>query len=395
VYLVDRTIPMLPERLSNHLCSLVPHEDRLTFGAVFEITDKGKVKSEWFGRTIIHSDHRFSYEDAQAVIDAGIGAHAQELIMLNTIAHALRKERFAQGSVGFETDEVKFRLDENFKPIAVYRKTRFDAHKLIEDFMLLANRRVARYVAKMRKKPQELPFVYRIHATPSQEKLTALKNFVATFGYKLDTEDESKVSQSLNKLVTDSVGKPEENLIQTIAIRSMPKAVYTTHNVGHYGLGFEYYTHFTSPIRRYPDVLVHRLLARYLESPVTADADALEAMCKHSSEREKRAADAERASVKFKQVEFLEGMLGQTADGIVSGVTDWGIYVELLDNKCEGMVPLRELRDDHYELDEKNYQLIGRRSRKTIRLGDKVRVQVKKTNLVKRIADFKMVEKLS
>jgi ribonuclease R len=396
VYLVDRTIPMLPEHLSNNLCSLVPNQDRLVFSAVFVFSPDGMPVSEWFGRGVIHSDRRFAYDEVQQILDQGFGEHVHELTTLNRIAHALRKERFANGSIGFETDEIKFQLDANFKPIGVYKKVRKDAHKLIEDFMLLANRQVARFVAKARKKP-EVPMVYRVHDIPSAEKLATLKTFVGTFGYRLNT-DRDKVSSSLNKLVVEATGKPEEGLIQTVAIRSMPKAIYTTHNMGHYGLGFEYYTHFTSPIRRYPDVLSHRILQLVLDGqlndPLLTDPDALEALCKHCSDREKRAAEAERASIKFKQVEFLEGLLGTEHEGIISGVTEWGMYVELEANKCEGMVPLRELHDDHYELDPATYTLRGRKRGRTFRLGDRVRVKVHKTNLVRRTADFRLISKL-
>ncbi len=396
VYLVDRTIPMLPEHLSNNLCSLVPNQDRLVFSAVFVLTPEGKAVSEWFGRGVIHSDRRFSYEEVQQILDQGFGEHIHELSTLNRIAHVLRRERFAEGSIGFETDEVKFQLDENFKPVAVHKKVRKDSHKLIEDFMLLANRRVARYVAKARRKP-EVPMVYRIHDVPSAEKLENLRKFAGTFGYRLDT-DRNKVSKSLNKLVMEAVGKPEENLIQTVAIRSMPKAIYTTHNMGHYGLGFEYYTHFTSPIRRYPDVLSHRILQRVIDGlpddPTLSDPEALEALCKHASDREKRAAEAERASIKYKQVEFLTGLIGTEHDGVISGVTEWGMYVELDTNKCEGLVPLRDITDDHYELDEATYTLRGRKRGRTFRLGDRVRVKVHRTNLLRRTADFRLIGKL-
>ncbi len=396
VYLVDRTIPMLPERLSNDLCSLVPNQDRLVFSAVFVMTPDGKQVSEWFGRGVIHSDRRFTYEEVQQILDQGFGEHVHELTTLNRIAHVLRRERFAEGSIGFETDEVKFQLDENFKPIAVYKKVRKDAHKLVEDFMLLANRRVARHVAKARKKP-EVPMVYRIHDVPNGEKLEKLRKFVGTFGYRLDI-DRNKVSKSLNKLVVEAVGKPEEALIQTVAIRSMPKAIYTIHNMGHYGLGFDYYTHFTSPIRRYPDVLVHRILQRVLDGvpddEVLGDEETLETLCKHSSDREKRAAEAERASIKYKQVEFLTGLIGTEHDGVISGVTDWGMYVELDTNKCEGLIPQREMHDDHYELDEATYTLRGRKRGRTFRLGDRVRVKVHKTNLLRRTADFRFITKL-
>ncbi len=393
VYLVDRTVPMLPERLSNDLCSLRPNEDRLCFAAVFKIDAEGNIIEEWFGRTAIHSNRRFTYEEVQEILEGAPGDYAEELLHLNQLAYILRKERFAQGSINFETEEVKFKLDENFKPVSVFKKVRKDAHKLVEDFMLLANRRVASYVAHFSKKPQ-VPYPYRIHDVPQPEKLEQLRGFVGSFGYKIETTDKKKIAKSINRLVTDVDGKPEQNLIQSVAIRAMPKAIYTTFNVGHYGLGFEYYAHFTSPIRRYPDVLAHRILQQVLDGKVLVDADELEELCAHCSERERRAAEAERASIKYKQVEFLSALIGQEFDGIISGVTDWGIYVELNDNKCEGMLSLRDMTDDHYELDERNYLLRGKRRGRTFRLGDKLRVEVKKTNLVKRIADFKLIEKL-
>lgn len=396
VYLVDRTIPMLPERLSNHLCSLVPLADRLVFSAIFELDLEGRVHAEWFGRSVIHSDHRFTYEEAQQRIESRQGSFAQELGILNQIAYALREERFAKGSIGFETDEVKFKLDADFKPIAVYKKQRFDAHKLIEDFMLLANRRVAQFVAGQKKTPPKVPFVYRIHDVPNREKLGILKNFVATLGYTIQVDDREKVSQNLNRLVLDAMGKPEEQVIQVMAVRSMPKAIYTTKNVGHYGLGFAFYCHFTSPIRRYPDVLAHRILARVLEGQLNAgmEPERLEELCIHCSEREKKAAEAERASIRYKQIEFLQTLLGQTLTGMISGVTEWGVYVELDENKCEGMVPVREMRNDQFYFDEQTMRLIGRRTGLSYRIGDRVRVKVAHTNLMKRQADFELIEKL-
>lgn len=397
VYLVDRTIPMLPERLSNHLCSLVPNQDRLVFSAVFELDLQGNIHQEWFGRSVIHSQRRFTYEEAQQRLESGEGEFAEELRLLNTIAYALRDDRFAKGSIGFETDEVKFKLDENFKPVAVMRKVRKDAHKLIEDFMLLANRRVAYFVATRKKKPPKIPFVYRIHDVPNREKLSVLKNFVATLGYKIDIDDREKVSQNLNKLVLDSVGKPEEQVIQTMTVRSMPKAIYTTKNVGHYGLGFQYYSHFTSPIRRYPDVLAHRILARILSGNLQAGIppEQLEDLCIHCSDKEKRAAEAERASIRYKQVEFLQGLIGEILTGMVSGVTEWGIFVELDGNKCEGMVPVREMHDDHYFFDQRTLRLVGRRTGRYYRIGDAVRIKVVHANLVKRQADFELIEKIN
>lgn len=394
VYLVDRTVPMLPETLSNDLCSLVPHQDRLTYAAVFVMDKEANVLEEWFGRTVIHSDRRFSYEQAQLALETGEGEHARELNILNELAHQLRKERFAGGSIDFDSEEVKFRLDEDGAPIDVYRKERKDAHRLIEDFMLLANRRVAAFVAQS--KPP-LPFVYRIHAVPERERLEQLQAFVGQFGYEIevDMEDRERISRSINKLVVDVMGRPEQTIVQSVAIRSMPKAIYTTKNIGHYGLGFRFYTHFTSPIRRYPDLLVHRQLDRILKKKATeTSVEDLELMCRHCSDRERTAADAERASVKYKQVEYLAMHKNQNLDGIISGLTDWGIYVEIDDMKCEGMIPLRDLRDDMYMIDQHKFKLTGKRTGKTFKLGQRLRVRVKKTNIIKRIIDFELVERL-
>lgn len=387
VYLVDRTVPMLPEILSNDLCSLRPNEDKLVFSAVFEFDAAHKVKSKWFGKAIIHSDKRFAYEEVQEILDAKSGLYAEELTHLNTIAYALRKERFAQGSINFETDEVKFKLDEAGKPLEVILKIRKDAHKLIEDFMLLANKEVATWVNGLNKK-EPYPFVYRIHDLPDQEKLNALQMFVAQFGHKLEVDTPQKAIKSLNKLILDVEGKPEQNVVQNIAIRSMAKAIYTTKNIGHYGLGFKFYSHFTSPIRRYPDVLAHRLMEQYLAGNFKADLAELEKMCRHSSDMEKKAAEAERASVKYKQAEYLTRFIGSEFDGIISGVTNWGLYVELKDNKCEGMLRLASLTDDMYDLDERNYRIVGRRSGKIFRLGDEIRVRISKTDILKRSIDF-------
>jgi len=387
VYLVDRTVPMLPERLSNGLCSLRPNEDKLTFAAIFEMDEKGKVLKEWFGRTIIHSDHRFSYEQAQEVIESGTGKFADELKILNTLHHILRKERFKKGAVNFETTEVKFKLDEKGKPLAVVPKVRKDAHKLIEEFMLLANRAVATFVFKMKKGEDKNTFVYRTHDLPNEEKLADFAQFAKQFGHQLQFES-SVVSKSLNKLMDEIEGKPEQNVLQSLAVRAMAKAKYTTEAKGHFGLAFDHYTHFTSPIRRYPDMMVHRLLQHYLDNGKSVNRKDFEEKCIHSSEREKRAADAERASIKYKQVEFMSMAENKVFDGIITGVTDFGIFVEIVETKCEGMARLADMKDDFYEFDEKNYRVIGRRRKNIYRLGDKVKVRIKKTDIDRRMIDL-------
>lgn len=387
VYLVDRTVPMLPERLSNALCSLRPKEDKLTFAAVFEIDDKAKIHKEWFGRTIIHSDHRFTYEQAQEVIESGTGTFAKELEILNRLHHILRKERFKKGAVNFETTEVKFKLDEKGKPLAVVPKVRKDAHKLIEEFMLLANRAVATYVFKMKKGEEKNTFVYRTHDLPNEEKLADFAQFAKQFGHQMQIESAS-VSRSLNKLMDEIEGKPEQNVLQSLAVRSMAKAKYTTDAKGHFGLAFDHYTHFTSPIRRYPDMMVHRLLQHYLDGGKSVSRTDYEDKCVHSSEREKRAADAERASIKYKQVEFMSLAENKVYDGIITGVTDFGVFVEIVETKCEGMVRMADMKDDFYEFDEKNYRVIGRRRKKIYRLGDEVKVRIKKTDVDRRMIDL-------
>lgn len=394
VYLVDRTIPMLPERLSNGLCSLRPNEDKLTFAAIFEMDEKGKVLKEWFGRTIIHSDHRFSYEQAQEVIESGAGKFADELKILNTLHHILRKERFKKGAVNFETTEVKFKLDEKGKPLAVVPKVRKDAHKLIEEFMLLANRSVATFVFKMKKGEEKNTFVYRTHDLPNEEKLADFATFAKQFGHQLQFQS-SEVSKSLNKLMDEIEGKPEQNVLQSLAVRAMAKAKYTTEAKGHFGLAFEHYTHFTSPIRRYPDMMVHRLLQHYLDNGKSVNRKEFEEKCIHSSEREKRAADAERASIKYKQVEFMSMAENKVFDGIITGVTDFGIFVEIVETKCEGMARLADMKDDFYEFDEKNYRVIGRRRKNIYRLGDKVKVRIKKTDIDRRMIDLTFEETFS
>jgi ribonuclease R len=387
VYLVDRTIPMLPERLSNELCSLRPNEDKLTFAAVFEMDDKGKIKKEWFGRTIIHSDRRFSYEEAQTILEEGKGDYAEELTILNTLAKKLRKERFNKGAVNFETTEVKFKLDEKGKPLAVIPKVRKDAHKLIEEFMLLANKQVATFVYNYKKLKEKNTFVYRIHDFPDPEKVKDFSVFAKQFGHKMNI-DENSISKSLNQLMEEIEGKPEQNILEQLAIRTMAKAKYSTETKGHFGLAFEHYTHFTSPIRRYPDMMVHRLLQHYLDEGSALSNTEYEDKCIHTSEREKRAADAERASIKYKQVEFMTYAENKIYTGLISGVTEWGIFVEIVETKCEGMVRLADLTDDFYEFDEKKYRVVGRKKKKMYTLGDRVKVKVKKTDIDKRIIDL-------
>ncbi|HYI76267.1 MAG TPA: ribonuclease R [Chryseolinea sp.] len=387
VYLVDRTVPMLPERLSNELCSLRPREDKLTFAAVFEMDEKGKIKKEWFGRTIIHSNVRFSYEEAQAILESGQGVLAEELRILNDIAKKLRKERFNKGAVNFETTEVKFKLDEKGKPLAVIPKVRKDAHKLIEEFMLLANKQVATFVYNYKKAKEKNTFVYRIHDFPDPEKVKDFSIFARQFGHKMNI-DENSISSSLNKLMSEIEGKPEQNILEQLAIRTMAKAKYSTDVKGHFGLAFNHYTHFTSPIRRYPDMMVHRMLQHYLDEGKHLNKNEYEEKCEHSSEREKRAADAERASIKYKQVEFMASAEKKVYEGLISGITEWGIYVEIIETKCEGMIRLSDMTDDFYEFDEKNYRLVGRKKRKVYTLGDKINVLVKKTDIDKRLIDL-------
>ncbi|RZK62393.1 MAG: ribonuclease R, partial [Pedobacter sp.] len=359
VYLVDRVIPMLPERLSNGVCSLRPNEDKLCFAAVFELDEQANIQAEWYGRTIIHSDRRFSYEEAQQVIENKAGDYATEILKLNELAYILRDRKFKNGAISFESTEVKFKLDESGKPIGVYVKERKDAHKLIEDYMLLANRKVAEFVAKKQKGEKKLTFVYRVHDSPNMENLTSFATFASRFGYKINTKSDKEIAKSLNHLMADVEGKKEQNILTSLAIRSMAKAIYSTKKTSHYGLAFEYYTHFTSPIRRYPDVMAHRLLQTYLAGGKSADAEFYEVACAHSSAMEKRAADAERASIKYKQAEYLENNIGTEYKGIISGVTEWGMYVEIEENKCEGMIRLRDISDDFYVLDEKNYCIVG------------------------------------
>ncbi len=392
VYLVDRVIPMLPERLSNGVCSLRPNEDKLCFAAVFELDEKANIITQWFGRTVIHSNRRFSYEEAQEVIETKEGDHAEEILKLNELAYILREKKFKEGAISFESTEVKFKLDEHGKPIGVYVKERKDAHKLIEDYMLLANRKVAEFIAKKGKGKQKYTFIYRSHDSPNLETLNTFALFAARFGYKINTKSDKEIAKSLNYLMEDVEGKKEQNVLTQLAIRSMAKAVYTTKKTSHYGLAFDHYTHFTSPIRRYPDVMVHRLLAAYLNGEKSANEEEYEIAASHSSAMEKRAADAERASIKYKQAEYLEDNIGNTYTGIISGVTEWGMYIELMANKCEGMIRLRDLTDDFYVLDEKNYSIVGQRKKKTYQLGDEVQVKVKKVDLSKRQIDFSLIQ---
>lgn len=407
VYLVDRVVPMLPEVLSNNACSLRPNEEKYTFSAIFELDNNAVIKNQWFGRTVINSNERFAYEEAQHIIESGSGHIPEHVsirgkayqvgedvveatLTMDKLAKIMRKKRMKQGAISFDKVEVRFNLNENNEPIGVYFKEAKDANKLIEEFMLLANRKVAEFIGKQ--KPKKT-FVYRVHDDPDEDKLIALNGIISRFGHKLNFKDKKSISASLNQLLEDVKGQKEQNLVDTLAIRSMSKAVYTVDNIGHYGLAFDYYTHFTSPIRRYPDVMVHRLLQHYLDGGNTVKADIYEQKCRHSSDMEALAANAERDSIKYMQIKFMEDHNDQEFLGVISGVTEWGIYVEIIENKCEGMVRIRDIKGDYYIFDEKQYAIIGERTKKMYQLGDEVVVMVKSTDLIKRHLDFSLLVK--
>ncbi len=416
VYLVDRVVPMLPEMLSNGVCSLRPNEEKLTFSAVFEINDKAQIVGEWFGRTVTYSDQRFAYEEAQSIIEnVKLSDDIQPYTMpkdisiidkeykvtpeiveatlkLDELAKILRKKRMKDGAISFDRVEVKFNLDKEANPIGVFFKTSKDANKLIEEFMLLANRKVAEFIGSHQDKPSNKTFIYRVHDEPDVEKLASLQNIISKFGYKINTESKESTSESLNQLLNDVNGKAESNMIETLAIRSMSKAVYTTQNIGHYGLAFDYYSHFTSPIRRYPDVMTHRLLQHYLEGGNTPKADLYEERCKHSSKREELASKAERSSIKYMQVKYMQDHKDEVFGGVITGVTEWGIYVEISSNKCEGMVRIRDIKNDYYVFDEKQYAIVGQSTKHIYQLGDDVVVRVKNADLERKHLDFTLIE---
>lgn len=392
VYLVDRVIPMLPETLSNELCSLRPREDKLTFSAIFEMDEQAKVLHTWVGKTVIHSNHRFTYEEAQKIIEDRDGTHAEALLKVNFLAVILREQRMKAGAIAFEKAEVKFRLDEAKRPTDVFFKVQKDAHKLIEEFMLLANKAVAIRVGKKEKSGDMVKtFVYRIHDQPDPEKLKEFAEFVKRFGYHVDLNNPARIASSINALLKLVKGKPEQNIVEMLAIRSMAKAEYSTNNIGHFGLAFPFYSHFTSPIRRYPDVMAHRLLFQYLNGAPSAKAEPLEKLCKHSSIMERKAADAERESTKLYQVLYMKDHVGQVFDGIISGVTEWGVFVELIANKCEGMVRLRDIEGDYYYYDQKNMSIVGQRTKASLQLGEKVSVKIEAADLENRRIDLKIV----
>jgi ribonuclease R len=391
VYLPDRVNPMLPEKISNELCSLRPHEDKYTFSAVFQITNRAEIKHTWLGRTLIHSNHRFTYEEVQDIIEKKDGLHHKPIILLNELAKKFRAERFNNGAINFSSQEVRFELDEKGKPIGIIVKESKDAHKLIEEFMLLANRAVASYVSKIKVNKEPIPFPYRIHDTPDDEKLKPFAAFAKKFGYTFNLHDERAVATSFNKLLKDVQGKPEQHVLEQLGIRTMAKAVYTSSNIGHYGLGFEFYCHFTSPIRRYPDVMVHRILQQCLDKDLKLDKK-MDERCKHCSDRERKAMEAERAGNKYKQVEFMKNYLGQEFDGIISGVASFGFFVETVLHKCEGLVAVRDLNEyDDFRLDEADYALVGLRTGQKFRMGDTVKIRVVAANLSKRQLDYEWV----
>ena len=391
VYLVDRCVPMLPERLSNYICSLRPNEEKLCFSAVFELNENAEVINQWFGHTVILSKRRFTYEEAQQVIETGKGDMSDQILLLHRLAQKMRTERFKKGAIAFERVEVKFDLDPKGKPLGVYFKENKEANQLIEEFMLLANRRVAEFIGSHKDGHRELPFVYRIHDKPNEEKLNAFRTFITRFGYSISGTSDKQVGKSLNQLMEKVKGRPEQNLIETLALRSMAKARYSTDNIGHYGLAFRHYTHFTSPIRRYPDIMVHRLLDHYLNNGKPKDKEQIEMLCKHSTNMEIKATEAERASIKYKQVEFMQDKVGENFKGVITGVTNFGIFVELTDTQCEGLVSIRDLDDDFYRFDEEEFALIGQRFGRKFTLGDTVEVEVWRTNLAKKQLDFKLV----
>ena len=396
VYLVDRVVPMLPEKLSNNLCSLQPFVEKLTYSVVFQMDNSANVKKYWIGRTVIKSDRQFSYEEAQKNIETQSGDFAAELLTCHKLAQQLRKQRFSAGSIKFERQEVKFELDNTGKPIGVFLRESTVSTQLIEEFMLLANRIVAEHVnTELKTDKQPKTFVYRVHDKPVEDKITQFAKFVKRFGYEINTANKNSISSSINKLLNDSIGKAWQNVVETIAIRSMAKAEYTTKNIGHYGLAYEFYSHFTSPIRRYPDIIAHRLLTEYLDGNKSANQTTVENACKHCNQRENLAVSAERASIKYKQVEYLQEHIEEEYDGVISGVTAWGMYVELLDNSCEGMIAANTLDDDWYIYDEDQFRLIGKNFHKSYQLGDKIRVRIVRADLVKKQIDFELVKSYS
>ncbi len=392
VYLPDRVNPMLPEKISNELCSLRPNEDKYCFSAVFQITNKAEIKHKWIGRTLIHSNHRFTYEEVQQIIETKDGLHFKALLLLNDLAQRMRKERLSKGAINFSSQEVKFKLDETGKPVGIEIKESFEAHQLIEEFMLLANKTVAEYVSKIKINKQPIPFPYRVHDKPDEEKLKPFVAFARKFGYHFDLKDERSVALSFNKLLKEVHGKPEQHVLEQLGIRTMAKAIYTSENIGHYGLGFEFYCHFTSPIRRYPDVLVHRILQHCLDKDLKTDKH-MEEKCKHCSERERSAMDCERSANKYKQVEFMQQFLGDEFDAVISGVSPFGFWAETLEHKCEGFVSIRELNlMDEFRHDETDYALLGQKTKRKFRMGDKIKIKVVATNLEKRQMDFELLQ---